>query len=521
MPEPISRAPHDVEGEGVGGKTHDIAVAVRNSFKLGSSLLVTWGVAMFVKLRVPVHLGPIRQGHFGFAESFAAMFFTALHLGVDTYVMKEVSIRPKHASDFIGGIFVLRVIMSAVLLGVMAVALWVTGRSEIQLVVAVFGLCQLAMSINGTLATVLQATTKVGRLAVANVLAKLVWGTGLLFGLRYDVPLYVLAMPVLISELLRTAVLFGAAREATHLDYRVDVSAVRKVIVTALPFFVSSVAIGLGQNMAMSGLEFLRRDDREVGWFNADMNLATLAMLLSPLLMWVVMPALSRAHARSPEEMLRIMRRVVDGLVIVIAPVTVLISVSADLTIKLVFHDKYAPAATGLSILSMVFSVTYINMMLSMALTVLGRSWSVTMISLGAIATMALFMVGSVPLGRFLFHEGGECAGAAMAVIGSEACVVLALLSRFRPFPLDRRNIEVCGKAIAIALAVIFTDRLLRIIGDIRLVADAALYAGLALRTGVLRIEEIRRGIRILRGQGTEGDAPPSSSSPSIRAGTV
>ena len=191
MPEPISRAPHDVEGEGVGGKTHDIAVAVRNSFKLGSSLLVTWGVAMFVKLRVPVHLGPIRQGHFGFAESFAAMFFTALHLGVDTYVMKEVSIRPKHASDFIGGIFVLRVIMSAVLLGVMAVALWVTGRSEIQLVVAVFGLCQLAMSINGTLATVLQATTKVGRLAVANVLAKLVWGTGLLFGLRYDVPLYV------------------------------------------------------------------------------------------------------------------------------------------------------------------------------------------------------------------------------------------------------------------------------------------------------------------------------------------
>jgi O-antigen/teichoic acid export membrane protein len=221
--------------------------------------------------------------------------------------------------------------------------------------------------------------------------------------------------------------------------------------------------------------------------------------------------------------MLRIMRRVVDGLVIVIAPVTVLISVSADLTIKLVFHEKYAPAAAGLSILSMVFSVTYINMMLSMSLTVLGRGWSVTMISLGAIVAMALFMVGCVPLGRFLFHEGGECAGAAMAVIGSEVCVVLALLSRFRPFPLDRRNIEVCSKAIAIALAVIFTDRILRGIGHIRLVVDAALYAGLALRTGLVRMEEIRRGIRILRRQSTEGEPPPSSSSPSpsIRPGAA
>jgi len=47
------------------------------------------------------------------------MFFTTLHLGVDTYVMKEVSIRPKHASDFIGGIFALRVLLSVVLLGAM------------------------------------------------------------------------------------------------------------------------------------------------------------------------------------------------------------------------------------------------------------------------------------------------------------------------------------------------------------------------------------------------------------------
>jgi len=66
----------------------------------------------------------------------------------------------------------------------------------------------------------------------------------------------------------------------------IDVAAVWVVIVTALPFFVSNVAIGLGQNLAMSGLEFMRKDEREVGWFAATQNLAALAMLLSPLLFW-------------------------------------------------------------------------------------------------------------------------------------------------------------------------------------------------------------------------------------------
>ena len=83
-------------------QAHDIAVALRNGAKLAGSLMVTWSVAMIVKLQVPAHLGPIRQGQFGFAESFAGMFFTTIGLGIDTYVMKEVSVRPKHASEFTG-----------------------------------------------------------------------------------------------------------------------------------------------------------------------------------------------------------------------------------------------------------------------------------------------------------------------------------------------------------------------------------------------------------------------------------
>src|SRR5580658_8347716 len=103
-----------------------MAVALRNGLKMGGSLLITWSVAVIVKLHVPAHLGPIRQGHFGFAESFATMFFTTLGLGVDVYIAKEVAVRPSHASDVVGGVFALRVLMSVVLLAGMAGVLWAT-----------------------------------------------------------------------------------------------------------------------------------------------------------------------------------------------------------------------------------------------------------------------------------------------------------------------------------------------------------------------------------------------------------
>ena len=86
-------------------RARETAVAIRNGIKMGPLLIVTWSVALIVKLQLPARLGPVRQGHFGFAESFAAMFFATLTLGVDTYIMKEVAVRPKHASDVVGGVF--------------------------------------------------------------------------------------------------------------------------------------------------------------------------------------------------------------------------------------------------------------------------------------------------------------------------------------------------------------------------------------------------------------------------------
>jgi O-antigen/teichoic acid export membrane protein len=334
-----------------------------------------------------------------------------------------------------------------------------------------------------------------------NVAAKIIWGLGLLVGLHYGVALYLLALPMFASEFLRTALLLPAARRAADLRYRVDLKALRTVLIVSFPYFINSMAVGLNNNLGVSALEFIRTDEREVGWFAASMNLGALAMLLHPLIAWVVMPMLSRAHTRSGEEMIFILRRSIEGLIVLIAPVTTLISAGSAIFLRAAFGEKYLPAATGLSILSLMFVMTYMNIMLASALIIQGKSWTVTLTSLGSIVVMAIFMLVFVPVGRSLLGTGGECAGAAAAVIASEVCVVLAMLRSTKYAPLDRRNVAVLVKSIAISTFVMLADRLLRPIGATRLLVDLILYVALALAIGVVRPADVRRTIRVLRSQ--------------------
>ena len=438
------------------------------------------------------------------------MFFTAIGLGVDRYIIKEVPVRPAHASDFVGGVFALQTVLAVFLFIAMEVTLWSTGRSsEVQLTVAVFGGTQFLICINQTLATVLQATTHVGRLAIANIAAKIIWGVGLLVGLHYNVALYVLALPMFAAEVMRSAWLVPAARISANLRYRILVRETWAAIVASLPFFISAIAGGLSSNLAMSTARISsgKTSGKWVGSRRVREPPARSRCSCITLLAWVVMPMLSRAKARSSQEMMSILRRTIEALLVIIAPATTFISAGSDVFIRVAFGAKYAPATMGLSILSLVFLLFYVSIVLASGLVILGRSWSVTIICSVAIAIMAASMLVFVPVGRFLFGVGGECAGAAMAVIANEIFVVIAMLSRYTEGPFDRRNVVVLLKSAAISAFVLVVNHFLMRFGAIRLVVDMALYVALALAVQVVRPSDIGRVVRLLRARRAESRA--------------
>jgi O-antigen/teichoic acid export membrane protein len=208
---------------------------------------------------------------------------------------------------------------------------------------------------------------------------------------------------------------------------------------------------------------------------------------------------LSRTRARSEDEMMSLLRRIIEGLLIVVAPVTTFIAAGSEIFVRTAFGQRYLPATTGLAILSLVFLMFYLSIIMANALVITGKSWSVTIISSGAVFLMPLFMLTFVPLGRSLFGTGGECAGAAMAVVANEAFIVAAMLSRFTVSPFDRRNLLVLAKGAVVSATVLLTNHWMVRVGPVRLLVDIGLYACLALLIGLVRMADLRRGIRALR----------------------
>lgn len=490
----------------------DLQIAGRNALTLGSSLILTWGVAFLVRFQLPRFLGPAQFGAFNFADAFSAAFFTLAEMGIDTYIIREVTVRLKHASDFVGGVLVARLCAAAVLLVAMYVTLSVSGRPEtVRAAVLIFGVTQLAVINNNSMAALLQASTHVGRLALANVLSKVLWGAGLAVAIIYQASLPLLVLPLLVAEIVKTGVLLPQVRRVAHVDFRIDTAATRRVLRASLPYFLNMGAVTIGARLTAATLAFVTTDANEIGWYAAASNLAGLAMLLAPLIGWVMMPLLARAQARSPGEAYAILRRAIEVLMVLIVPVTLFLSLGAPEIVHLAFGAKFAESAASLRVLAFDFMPMYLAIIASTALTLNDRQWNVTAISLLGIPLRGVLIVPLSKLCGSMLGVGGVAVGASLTeVIGISATAAASMWLVGRR-SVDRRSARAIGMSLAVAAAVVVLDRLMKPMGWTRLGIDMVAYVALALVVRVVTISDIRSLMAIVK-SGRGGTAPAASS---------
>ncbi len=510
-PAPANAPPAGTAEAPPGGRSQtrsDVGTALRNGVKLGGSLLATWTVALLLRFLLPRFLGPEQFGTFNFADNLAATYFALLGLGVDTYVQKEMPVRPQHASDFFGSLFALRLVLSGVLLGALALTLVLTHRSaEVQTLVLIFGCGQMFVMSNVTLAAMLQSGTAVGGLAAMNVAGKLLWGGAVLAGLFLHAPLAVLAGAVLVSEFLKAAVLFKLVRDQYELKLRFDARALKEVLVVAFPFYLNTIVITLCSKLDVTLLEFLTGDAKQVGWYSASANVASLAMLMSPLLNWVVMPLMSRAAARSDEELWWVVRHAIAGIYIVTLPIMLMCVLGADVWIRVLFGAAFAPAAMSLRAQAPLFMLTYLAMLLSMTLIIQQKAWKLTLVSLVGVVVNPLLITTLVPAMSRWLGPGGGGVGAALGVVGMESVVTSLLLYQLGRHAIDRYIVVTVGKSLVVCGIVTGLHIALRWLGPLRLAADVVVYVGLMFALGILKLSEVKGVLQTARNKGVPNAA--------------
>lgn len=493
------------------GGSSDVLVAVKNAVILGGSLLTTWSIALLARIFLPRALGPERFGSLSFAEGFSTAAFVVLGLGADMYIRREIPVRPRHASDFFGGLLVLRLALSALVFGAMALVLGMTGRSPMVLrTVFIFGVAQVLTVQNSTMSAMLQASCTVKGLAVTNVWTKLLWGVcvGLILVARVDI--WGLAVAVLVVEAVRAILLFRLVRRHLGLQLRWSLGAVRAVVLASLPFYLHHVAGTAHAKVDVSLLAILS-NDTEVGWYGAASNLAALSFLISPLVAWVLLPLLARSKHRSEQEMFGILRWTARALFVIALPMTLVIGLGADIWVRLLFGGAFAPAVLSLQILAPMLVATYLAMIASSCLIILGRAWTVTILSTsGLLLNLALNGL-LVPRAMQWLGPGGAGAGAATALVVAEVSITVALFGAIGARAFDRASAWSLVGAVASALFVVVVDRLLRPLGAVRLALDVVVYVALLAALRVVKANDVQQMRDIVRSLMTKRARPPAS----------
>ena len=479
-----------------GEKADDTLVAVTNALKLGTSLVATLAIAVLVKFLMPRYLGPAGFGTLSFADGFTATFFVVISLGAEAYVRKEVSVRPEHASDFLGGTLLLRAAMSAGLLGIMALVMRATGRPpEVRALVYLFGTAQFFVSVNATLAALLHAKGRVGGMSALAVVTKVLWAAGVVTTLVTHAGLWGFAASYLASESIESVALMILARRYLGVVLRVDTLATKAMIIGSLPYFLNGCATGAYGKLDVTLLGSLSTGP-EVGWYVAASSITGLTLLITPLIDWVLAPVFARGAVRSREDLYRHVRQATEPILAVAIPAALLVSVGADVWLRLLFGHAFAPAATALRILAASSVVIYVAIVYAMTLIMLGRAWTLTLVSVAALAVnvaLNLLLIGRV---RAWLGDGGGGVGCAIAALGTHVFAASMMIAFAGREAFDAQTIRMILKSLGACVVVVLVDRLLSSLGGARIAVDLAVYLSLVLGTGALRIGEMFRLVR-------------------------
>lgn len=479
----------------------DVATTMRNALTLGGSLVLTLGIGFGVRIALRRYLGPAVMGPVNFADAFTTTSFVFLGLGVDLYVRKIVPVTLEGANEFIGTIFAIRAVMAAAVFVMMgAVLSWMGQPPEVRALVWAYGAAQVCMSYNLTLTALLQSARTIDGLSALNVVAKLMWAAGFIATMVFGLPLIGIPLSVLFAEVTKLVVGYWLARKHVKLRLTIEWSKLAPVLRASFPFYVNAVALVIVNRFGVNVLR-MQSTSEEIGLYSAAAELGQMTFMLVPMLGGVVMPLFARMQTRGQAEYHEMLRRTLELILVLAFPPSLAIAAGADVWVQLLLGDQYAASAWALSILGPTFLLTYVAVVLGIALNLGGGAWTVTLTSLMSMVVNPLLVLGLVKLSQE-WGPGGAGAACAMAAVTTETLVVAVMLWRLGPTVFDARLVKMVGKTVLACVVVMLVDRfLLRGLSAGRLLIDALVYVGLILAMGAVSISESLALVRTLRAQ--------------------
>lgn len=395
---------------------------VRNIIALLINQVGNWIITLILTIALPRYLGVNEFGLYSFALAFVGFFALGMKLGTGTYLSWRIPREPELAGRLTFNTLLLQLPLILVCSAVAIIVVPLLDPTPLMLHVTL--LLLLATSISSLSATLSSGLTglQIMKIPAFIMLGGAALDTGLVVaGMRFDISLVVIAALSALSEVAILIVMAIYALPRLRLNFHVDPTLWRAILLGGMPFFAWSVVLLFYWQIDITMIKAMVPHDADavVGWYAAASRLTNIPLFLPMIVVAPLLPALSaELNANSPKfrDMVSRSLRLVT-LVALPAGAAVMV-LSNQITDLLHYPPGFEPVARLLQILALNVPLVAIDMILGTALIAAARQRAWTIVGVIAGVFNPLVNLWAIPFTQQRF--GNAAIGAAVVTVATE-----------------------------------------------------------------------------------------------------
>lgn len=442
---------------------------------------------VFVTIKLTTtYLGLSGFGDYGTVLAFVYIFSVLGDFGLYSIVVRDISLAGADESRIVSGAFSIRMLLGGIVLGSAYFFSLLFPYSPVVrdgILIAAAGYWFL----NGVqvLMGVFQKHLLMDRVAVAEIMGRLVQFVGIVLAVRYDLGFMFVISTVFWGAVLNFFLVIIYARKLVRIRFNLDMELWRDMLRRSFPLAVSAILVLIYFKLDTIFLSVMKGSDA-VGIYSLAYKIMENLIFFPSMVVGLTMPLMSRSASEDREQFVSIMQRTLNFLLVAIVPIVLGIFAVSDKLIRLLSEPAFAAAAPVLDILTLALACIFLGALFSNAIIALKRQKDLAYIyACGAVFNVA---VNLVVIPRYSYF------GAAFSTLATEflvtALMILAIYRDIKTLP-SFANLLRTGTAGLLMFAVLRALSFLDIFS--MMIIGAAVYAAAALLLGAVSKEETQK----------------------------
>jgi O-antigen/teichoic acid export membrane protein len=320
-------------------------------------------------------LGGEDFGKLSFAYSFTGICIIVADFGLNTILIRNVSRQKELTKEYIGNIFVLKIVLSVVSISVMGLfVLFTDYPREVITILVIFGGVMFFKALVDFFCAIFNAYERMDKEAFLKGTSQIFLFLSGIVILALGFGLFGLSNVFLIVYLISSMIGFYMVYEGiANIRPSFNLRFWKYILRESLPLALTVIFTVIYFKIDVVMLSLIRGDNSEIGWYSAAMRLIELIGVVPALIVSALFPILSGLYKDSIDSLKKVYKTSFKYLLVIALPVAVGTLLLSDSFINIIYGKEFVKAIPALQILVFALIFIFVNYILMNVLVAVDR----------------------------------------------------------------------------------------------------------------------------------------------------